>query len=69
MNTDMKECPKCGCEMLYIKFTFSGKGMYFHRFDGEETENGSMYEGAQHTEGKYAYCADCDKRLFKVKED
>lgn len=69
MNTEMKCCPECEGTMYYINFNFSGRGMYFHNFDGTEAENGSMYEGAQHTEGKYAYCADCDKRLFKVRED
>ncbi|UDM72636.1 hypothetical protein [Vagococcus fluvialis] len=68
MNGETKECPHCGDEMYYKKFSYSGRGMYFYRFDGEEAENGGMYEGAKHSEGKVAYCGNCEKRLFRVED-
>ena len=40
------------------------------RFDmDDDVENGDMYDNAQSKIiGKYAYCNNCFKRLFKVEE-
>ncbi len=39
------------------------------RFDGKEAENGSMYENSDwKNRSKYAWCAKCHKRLFKLEE-
>ena len=60
-------CPYCGSEEYYTVQNASGKVFYRERFDGEEAENGAMYEGLRYKQaGKYAYCCDCNKRLFKL---
>jgi hypothetical protein len=65
----VKECPYCGSEEYYIKQSFKGTGNYYIRFDGKETENGEFYDNAQYkNKSKYAWCAECRKRLFKLDE-
>lgn len=66
---DLKECPYCGGEEFYILQSYSGTCYYRVRFDGEEADNGDMYDSATHNSlRKYAYCCDCDKRLFPIEE-
>ena len=62
----ISECPKCGHDKFYTKSYASGIIRYIERFDGEEANNGDMYEGLSHKkQSKYAYCNGCNKRLFK----
>lgn len=65
----MKECPYCFSKQYYVKMKFSGSGVYQHLFNGEEAENGDMHEGLRYDFGKFAYCTNCNKRLFKVNDD
>ena len=65
-HTDLMQCPFCGCDTFYSKDYITGATITYHRYDGKETENGQMYEHVKHTTGKYAYCTDCDKRLFNM---
>lgn len=68
---EMKECPYCGNDEFYIRQSYSGTCNYYMRFDmrNEKTENGEIYQGASHKDlTKYAYCSDCDKRLFLIDE-
>lgn len=68
-SKEMRECPYCGSEEFYVKQSFTGTCRYNIRFDGEITENGEMYQYATHTDiTKYAYCSDCEKRLFPMEE-
>lgn len=65
----MKECPYCGCGSYYTKYTLSGFSVFIENFDGSEADNGSMYEGANHKlKSKYAFCFQCNKKLFKVEQ-
>lgn len=64
-------CPYCGSEKFYIEQSYKGTCSFYMRFDmdNDNVENGEMYSSATHkTIGKYAYCANCFKRLFKVEE-
>ena len=67
---DMKECPYCGNEEFYIRQSYSGTCEYNMRFDGgTDVENGSMWDGATMKDlTKYAYCNNCNKRLFLIDE-
>lgn len=61
------KCPYCGNkEEFYIKQQVHGCVQFRLRFDGGEAENGAMHEGISYTGGKYAYCSQCGKRLFKM---
>lgn len=67
IDSNIKCCPHCGSEEYYIKQSYRGTCKYVVRFDGEESENGSMYENSSYKNtSKYAWCSDCDKRLFKL---
>ncbi|MBN1076026.1 hypothetical protein DVV91_17025 [Clostridium botulinum] len=71
MNIDnnIKCCPHCGSEEYYIKQSFKGTCNYHMRFDGKETENCDLHDGAQYTNtSKYAWCNECNKRLFKLED-
>ncbi len=60
-------CPKCGSDIgFYTKEQAHGPIRYEYSFDGEEVDNGSMYEFLHYTGGEYAYCLNCDKRIFKI---
>ncbi len=64
-------CPYGGNEEFFIKQSFKGTCNFNMRFDmdNQDVENGEMYENASYkTVGKYAYCNNCFKRLFKVEE-
>lgn len=68
---EMKECPYCGSEEYYIKQSFKGTCEYIFRFDGkkDEVDNGHIHDNIQYKiTSKYAYCRECDKRLFKINE-
>ncbi len=66
----MNKCPKCGSEVYYIKQRYYGRCCYYIRFDGNLDSggiNGDMHDGASYSNtSKYAWCAECGKRLFKI---
>lgn len=62
-------CPNCGSNMgFYSKDYIRGKIRYNYNFDGSEAENGEMYDTISTITGKWAYCCNCHKRLFRVSE-
>lgn len=63
---ELEKCPHCGCGSYYTKMQANGPIKTYFNFDGTEAENGEMYEGLSYRGGKYAYCANCHKRLFKM---
>lgn len=68
---DMTKCPYCGSEEFYIKQSYKGYIEYKMRFDKDENKvtNYELYENATHTNlTKYAYCRECEKRLFPIEE-
>lgn len=67
IRNDIKQCPYCGGETYYIKQSYKGTCDYNLRFDGKDAENGSMWENANFKNiSKYAWCSECNKRLFKI---
>ncbi|MBC1228637.1 hypothetical protein [Listeria booriae] len=63
------KCPHCGSDEGYhTKSQVSGVVYYRHNYDGSEQENEDAYAYLRHDIGKYVYCINCEKRLFKVKE-
>lgn len=68
-DPDISECPYCGHDEYYIKMHYSGNGICRHRFDGESAENGDLYDCLNNTiVGKFAYCCNCDRRIFRIHE-
>lgn len=69
IDRNIKECPYCGSKEYYIKQSFKGSCNYYIRFDGKEIENGEMHDNTQYKNtSKYAWCAECHKRLFKLED-
>ena len=61
------KCPHCGSnDGYYTKDYISGTCRFNHNFDGSEAYNGEMYNNLTREQGKFAYCTDCNKRLFKI---
>jgi hypothetical protein len=44
----------------------SGRITTRFKFDGSEAENGDMYEYLKYKGGKYAYCLNCNKQIFRM---
>lgn len=60
-------CPHCGSdEGYYTKDYLHGTCRYNHNYDGTEAYNGEMYDSARIEAGKFAYCVNCEKRLFRM---
>lgn len=69
IGSNIKCCPYCRSEEYYIKQSFKGTCDYHIRFDGKEAENGEMHSNAEYKNtSKYAWCSECNKRLFKLEE-
>lgn len=69
ISKHIKSCPYCGGETYYIKQHYSGDGVYYLNFDGSEADNSEFHASAEYRNtSKYAWCADCHKRLFKLEE-
>lgn len=61
------ECPKCGCEMFAVNQRISGIGAYYIDLKTGEIEASELHSGLQYRNiNKYAVCANCGKRLFKI---
>lgn len=63
----LKACPHCGSKGGYhTKMQVRGSIVVYFNFDGSEADNTEMYQHLQHHGGEYAYCNDCNKRLFRM---
>lgn len=61
------ECPKCGGGNIAIKQYITGYGTYYVDLKSGEIESSGLHDGLDYKNtSKYAICADCGKRLFKV---
>ena len=68
--SEFDECPYCGCDTFYTKEYYSGHCYIYERFDGQETDNGSIYELAKHKKSsKYAFCAGCNEKIAKYEDE
>lgn len=65
------KCPRCGCGTAYVKQKASGVLCFrFPLNDDTEDDNSELHENLSYkTITKYAYCLQCNKRLFEYKED
>lgn len=68
-NPIIKKCPYCGCETFYVNCRISGTIQYYSTYDGEsDYRNSSIYDGMlEKPIGKFAYCGDCNKKVFRFK--
>lgn len=63
----MKECPYCGSDEYYTKEHVRGNVNHYVKFDGQPANNMELYDYLNHkVRSKYAWCSDCNKRLFKL---
>ena len=71
MTYPITKCPKCGNDEFYVKMRISGVCRYNVALDGSLNAcNGEMYENTNTTLiGKYAYCNNCEKRLFEITKE
>ncbi|HCD43033.1 MAG TPA: hypothetical protein DEQ64_04750 [Lachnoclostridium sp.] len=63
----VSQCPNCGGGTMKIKQYIRGYGEYFVDLESGEMESSSLHDYLYYKNtGKYAICADCGKKLFKV---
>lgn len=66
-NFPISSCPYCGGGTIAIKQYMHGYGEYYVDLETGEVDATELHSGLQYrNSGKYAVCADCGKRLFKV---
>lgn len=66
-NFPISKCPRCGGGTIAIKQYMHGYGEYYVDLETGEVDAAELHNGLQYRNiGKYATCADCGKRLFKV---
>lgn len=65
----LSSCKHCGStEGYYVKVQISGSAIYRYSFDQSEQENGDLHDHLSYKYSKFAYCLDCNKRLFKLSD-
>ncbi|MCA1066082.1 hypothetical protein QTG56_25670 (plasmid) [Rossellomorea sp. AcN35-11] len=65
----IEECPHCqSASGFYSKIQVTGSSVQRYHYDGSEADNTELYAHLNHKESKYAYCLDCNKRLFEMDE-
>lgn len=57
-----EELNRAVCDFAYFWYNHMRPHLY------NEADNGEMYDTLRTTVGKYAYCSNCGKRLFKMSE-
>lgn len=66
-NFPITECPNCGGKCIAIRQYIYGYGEYYIDLETEEIEATQLHDNLTYKNSrKYATCADCGKRLFKV---
>lgn len=68
MKKSKLKCKHCGnTEEFYTKERYKGICECYFRADGKETENGHLYETAEHSlRSKYVFCGECNSKVCKV---
>jgi hypothetical protein len=65
--SENKRCPHCGGTTYYIKQYISGYGNFYNDTEDGEVDNTELHSGLRYKNiGKYAHCADCNKRFAKI---
>lgn len=66
-NFPIDKCPKCGNTSFTVKQRISGIGEYYVDLESGDVDGTELHSGLRYTNiNKYAICADCGKRLFKI---
>ncbi|ADL03358.1 hypothetical protein [Lacrimispora saccharolytica] len=66
----INQCPHCGGGTIKIRQHIHGYGEYLVDLENGEIESSSLHDYLYYKNtGKYALCADCGKRLFKVDDE
>lgn len=66
-NFPISSCPYCGGGTIAIKQYIHGYGEYYVDLETGDLDATELHTWLQYRNtGKYAVCADCGKRLFKV---
>lgn len=69
-NFPIKECPKCGGKTIRVRQYISGYGSYYVNLESGQVEATELHDYLKYRNAsKYAVCADCGKKLFKVDND
>lgn len=69
-NFPISSCPYCGGGTIAIKQYIHGYGEYYVDLETGDLDATELHSGLQYRNtGKYAVCADCRKRLFKVNDN
>lgn len=69
-NFLITRCPRCGGGTIAIKQYIHGYGEYYVDLETGDLDATELHSGLQYRNaGKYAVCADCRKRLFKVNDN
>lgn len=62
-------CPHCGGGEFYVNVRYSGRGVYYRRFDGcEGADNSQMYDAVNAVESKTAHCGTCERPVARWDE-
>lgn len=66
MKAPIEECPHCGnSNSFYVKVYAHGPSQDRYLWGGGLDDNSDMHDGLKYDYGKFAYCNDCHKRIFK----
>lgn len=69
MIDEIRKCPHCGSTGFYVKQRIFGYGEYYVDTTGKEMDNSGIHSRLDYKDvGKYAYCADCDKRFARISD-
>lgn len=67
--SELAKCPFCGSEKYYMNCYCFGRVRCNLRFDGEEADNTTMYDGLSIKQLKRVYCFHCKKYLGDIEAD
>lgn len=63
----IKKCPKCEGRTIMIRQYISGYGRYYVDLETGKIESTELHDYLNYKNvSKYAVCADCGKKLFKI---
>lgn len=66
-NFPITSCPYCGGVTIEIRQYIHGYGSYYVDLETGDIDSTDLHSALDYRNtGKYAICADCKKRLFKV---